>query len=79
MEDTLLLAQRACALLPTHPGVRPGSGSGLSTAYQQLSDPAAHALSWVVRLRVEGVCLVLSEYLWYGLEIWLSASLLSAK
>lgn len=40
VEDTLLLAQRAHALLPTHPCVRPGSGSGLSTAYQLLTHSA---------------------------------------
>lgn len=81
MEDTLLLSQYAHALLPTHPGVKPGSGSGLrlSATCQQLSDPAAHALSWAVRLCVEEVHLVLSEHLWYALEIWLSALLLSAK
>lgn len=38
------LSQRSCALLPGPPGVEPGSGA----ARQQLSEPAAHVLSWAV-------------------------------
>lgn len=69
------LPQHSRAVLPIHSSVEPGSGSGLQL---QCCVPAAHVLSWAVEALLWGG-LIWSHQSILLLEIWLSASLLSAK